>query len=82
MPKLTAMMTITPAFKSFIEITLNDQQTHVTQLKVNGIQAREESDNDQCSEAEADAWIKYQGSGWCCGWKWQNGQLVYRCVPC
>jgi hypothetical protein len=81
MAKVTAMITITPAFKSFIEITLNDDQTAVTQLKINGIVAKE-GPQDQCSEDTADGWIKYQGSGWCCGWKWVNGQLVYRCVPC
>ena len=33
MAKVTAMITITPAFKSFIEITLNDDQTAVTRVK-------------------------------------------------
>jgi len=82
MPKLTALITITPTVRHFIEITLNTELTAATQLKINGEPAREEPDNDQCSQSAADGWIKYEGSGWCCGWKYVNGQLVYRCVPC
>ena len=81
MPKLTAMITITPTVKHFIEITLNAEITAATQLKVNG-ELAEAVTGDQCSQAAADGWVKYEGSGWCCGWKYENGHLVYKCVPC
>jgi len=81
MATLTALITITPTIQYFIEITLNNEQTHVTQLRVNGRVAQEDPNNDKCLAPAADNWIIFQGSGWKCGWTYQNGQLVYRCVP-